>query len=279
MTESIEKVLRSAVYRLLRPLVRVMLRHGMAYGSFAEMARKAYVEEGLAQLRHEGRRATISAVASMSGLTRKEASRLAAIDIIDGGADTDQRYNRAVRVITAWAVDPRFAAADGSPRVLPLEGEDSFAALVKDYSGDVTTAAMLTTLEASGTLCREEDGVRLLNRAYLPTKTPVASLNILGKDVGELLTTIDHNLDAAPEDRVFQRKVSNYKLEASAVVAFRELSNQKSQELLEEYDAWLSKHEVSDGDAPAEALGCYVAVGIYYFDQTLDKEDSNETDL
>ena len=45
------QVHREALYRLLRPLARVMLRHGMAYGSFAELARKAFVDECFASLR------------------------------------------------------------------------------------------------------------------------------------------------------------------------------------------------------------------------------------
>jgi hypothetical protein len=281
MSENLDKVLRAAVYRLLGPLVRVMLRHGMAYGSFAEIARKAYVEEGLDLLRREGRRPTISSVAAMSGLTRKEASRLAGIDPVEGeAASSDQRYNRAVRVITAWALDPRFTGDDGEPRPLPADGDDSFATLVREYSGDVTPGAMLATLESSGTVRVSDAGIELLNRAYLPTRTPGASLNILGNDVAELLTSIDHNLGAEPHDRVFQRKVSNGSVAAEPLPAFRELSNRESQALLERYDAWLSDHEVPDGKTAGDPeKGRYVAIGIYYYDETLREDDSHESNL
>ncbi|MEE4661855.1 MAG: DUF6502 family protein [Halieaceae bacterium] len=274
MTTNAQTALRLAVFRLMRPLARVMLRHGMAYGSFAELARKAYVDEALAILRGSGKRASISSVAAMTGLTRKEASRLASLDL-DSSEEADQRYNRAVRVISAWVVDPRFQGRDGQPKPLPLEGDGSFAELVKDFSGDVPTAAMLTTLESSGTVQVRDNQVELLRKAYVPTQTPVASLNILGKDTAELLSTIDHNLGAAPEQRVFQRKVSNASLQAGALQTFRELSNRKSQELLEEYDAWLKQHEINSAHSDADDA-CYVAVGIYYFDQTLIEETSDE---
>ncbi len=45
MSETLHKALSAGVMKLLRPLVRVLLRHGMPYGSFAELARKAYVDE------------------------------------------------------------------------------------------------------------------------------------------------------------------------------------------------------------------------------------------
>ena len=41
MTENVQNALSSAILRLLRPLARLILKHGMAYGTFAELARKA----------------------------------------------------------------------------------------------------------------------------------------------------------------------------------------------------------------------------------------------
>jgi hypothetical protein len=258
--------LRNAIYRILRPLARVMLRHGMAYGSYAELARKAFVEESLAHLRRTGARVTISAVSAHTGLTRKEAKRLVDYDI-ESGSGSEQRYNRAVRVVTGWSVDPRFLDTQERPRVLPVTGDNSFATLVHDYSGDVTAAAMLAMLEAADTVTRDDDEVRLMSRAYLPTRTPGESLGILGNDVAELLTSIDYNLTHPAEERVFQRKVSNSSVRAGALEAFRELSNRKSQELLEAYDEWLAEHEIS-GDSDDESTR-YVSVGIYYFDNSL----------
>ncbi|MEE4109983.1 MAG: DUF6502 family protein [Halieaceae bacterium] len=275
MSNDATAALRGAVFRLLRPLVRVMLRHGMPYGSFAELARKAYVDECLDMLRRTGKRATISSVAAMSGLTRKEASRLARLDIDETG-EADQRYSRTIRVITAWSIDPRFHDDTGKAAELPLDGEDSFATLVHDYSGDVPPAAMLATLESGGTVERTEQGVRLASRNYLPTHSPVASLNILGRDVAELITSIDHNLTVPADGRVFQRKVSTSNLRPDAIEGFRALSNEQSQALLESYDAWLSEHEIADGNGTPDG-GRYVAVGIYYFDDTLHKDGDDET--
>jgi hypothetical protein len=270
MLDATRKTLNAALYRLLRPLARVMLRHGMAYGSFAELARKAFVDESLAQLAREGNRETISAVAARTGLTRKEARRLVDFDI-ESFSESDQRHNRVVRVLTAWSFDPRFLNSDGTPRVLPPEGENSFASLVREYSGDVPPIAMLTTLQNSNTVEAGEAGIAMVNRAYLPTQTPAASLQILGNDVFELLSSIDHNLSHRDERRVFQRKVSNHHVQRQALRAFRDLSNRKSQELLEDYDAWLAEHETGASDRED---GCYVSVGIYYFDSTLDEDES-----
>lgn len=265
MNRSVNQALSAAVLRILRPLVAILLRHGMAYGTFAELARKAYVEEGFVQAQASGKRPTVSGVSALTGLTRKETKRLRELDFIDDQSSS-QRYSRAIRVISGWTNDRRFQTPAGEPAILPMDGaRGSFGTLVKEYSGDIPPAAMLSVLQDSGTVVVGERGVVLQEKAYIPSATPLEKLNILGSDVAELVDTIGHNLGAAPGQRHFQRKVSNVLLHPDAIPAFRELSTRKSQLLLEEYHSWLSSHEIDPEQGPA-VEPCYVAVGIYYTD-------------
>ncbi len=265
MSETRDNALSAALLRIMRPLARVMLRHGMAYGNFAELARKAFVEAGFEYLEETGKRGSISAVSALTGLTRKEAKRLNELAVLENG-NSRQSYNRAVRVVSGWTEDPEFHNNGGAPAVLPMDGErGSFSALVKKYSGDIPPAAMCAVLETSGTVAATADGVALLERAYIPSHTPSEKLGILGSDVAELIHTIGHNLQAPPDARHFQRKVSNYSLDPDALAAFREFSTRKSQKLLEEYHHWLCEHELQIGD-DTDQVPCYVAVGIYFSD-------------
>jgi hypothetical protein len=243
----------------------VLLRHGMAYGTFAELARKAYVDEGFEQVAASGKRPTISSVSALTGLTRKETKRLREQEVV-GNEDSAQRYSRAIRVVSGWLSDSRFQTGTGAPAVLSMEGDGpSFSALVKHYSGDIPPAAMLSVLESSGTVEVEDNRVTLHARAYLPTATPAEKLEILGADVAELIASIDHNLAAGPEDRFFQRKVSNVRVHPEAVDEFRALCNRKSQELLEDYHRWLSSNELIAGEG--DIAPWYIAVGIYYIEK------------
>lgn len=239
----------------------------MAYGSFAELARKAYVEEGFEHLERAGKRVSISGVSALTGLTRKETRRLHEYDESDVDAAT-QRYSRAIRVVSGWVSDAAYCDVDGEPRELPLEGEvGSFSALAKQYSGDIPPAAMLSVLQAAGTVAVVDSRVLLRERAYIPADTPIDKLHILGSDVAQLIDTIGHNLQAPPGERFFQRKVSNVSVRRDALEQFRDFSNDRSQALLEAYHAWLSEHQVED-DAVDPPDAAYVAVGIYYFEQT-----------
>jgi len=269
MDMSIDRALDKTAREILGPLIQVLLNHGMAHGAFAELVRQVFVAEGFDHLERNGQRATISAVAALTGLSRKEVKRLrepqAAAD-----SESRQRYNRAVRTISGWVNDPRFQDDNGEPLPLVFDGPDSpFALLVREYSGDVPVVALLNMLEAGGNVQRDGDTVHLKRRAYIPMSTPLDRLDILGTDVAELIRTISHNITAEPEARLFQRKVSNDRVSRSAVAGFRNLSRTKSQQLLEEFDEWLSGHE-ANGDVESDDSPAYVAVGIYYvekFDQ------------
>lgn len=273
MDMPIHQVLSYAVLRILRPLARVLLSHGMAYGAFAELARRAFADEGFLLIERSGKRPTVSAVSAITGMTRKEVSRLREA-APDTNAEVARRYSRAIRVISGWLSDREFCGADGEPAALPQDGDTgSFTALVKRYSGDIPPAAMMSILQASNNVQVEDGRAVLKERAYIPMATPTDKINILGKDVGELIHTIGHNLEARPEERYFQRKVSNASVAAAAVKEFRELSNRKSQELLEEYNTWLSRHQVDEQQKSREDTA-YVAVGIYFIELSEQEQSS-----
>ena len=263
MAESLHQVLSAAILQLLRPLARLLLAHGFSYGAFAELARQAFVLEGFEHATGSTKRPTISSVSALTGLTRKEVKRLRELPE-EGGQPISERYNRAIRVISGWTNDPEFNDADGQPSALPLEGpEASFAALVKKYSGDIPHMAMLSVLENAGNVHSIDGIVTLKERAYLPMSTPTDKINILGRDVAELIGTIGHNIEQPPEQRFFQRKVSNVSVSPAALAEFRLYSNQRSQELLEDYHAWLTEHQ-ADSHPADQGQPAYVAVGIYY---------------
>jgi hypothetical protein len=67
--------------------------------------------------------------------------------------------------------------------------------------------------------------------------------------------------------------VSNVLVRADAVEEFRRMSNRKSQELLEDYHQWLTAHEVDLDEDPASS-GAYVAVGIYYTENSKQESPS-----
>ncbi len=58
------KILTTAIRQILRPLARILLRNGIACGTFEEMVRKAYVDEAFAQAKRNATKATISSISA-----------------------------------------------------------------------------------------------------------------------------------------------------------------------------------------------------------------------
>ena len=263
MNNAINQILAESALKILRPLVRVMIRNGVSSGSFEEMVRKAYVDEAFLMGANSPKKTTISHVSAQTGLSRKEVKRLNEHPATHK-TDVEQKYNRAVRVISGWINDDKFIDAQGGARILPLdEKNDSFAALVKQYSGDIPTKAMLNLLIAADCVKVKDNTVQLIKHAYVPGKDSAEVIRILGTDTNELINTIDYNLTTSENNKRYQRKVSSAVLDKNAVEEFKKISQDRSQALLEELDTWLSRNEVEPDDENA----CYVSLGIYYYEQ------------
>lgn len=268
----LQRSLELAVLQVLRALFRVLIRHSMSYTAFDELARRAYVQVAMTDFSIEGKKPTISRASILSGLTRKEVSRLLSLSEEDSPAGDGERYNRAARVLTGWIRDPDFQHSDGEPRVLPLEGSHGFAALVRRHSGDVPARAVLDELIRVGAVhCQEDQHVRLRARAYVPASSASDKLDILGTDVAQLVATIDHNIEHGALDPRFQRKVMYESIAQSDVAAFRRYSATHAQSLLERLDRWLQPRDSAPADTGnPDAAGTQrmrVSMGIYYFEE------------
>jgi hypothetical protein len=264
--------LSAAVVRLLGPLVRVLLRNGMSFKAFSNLAKRVYVEVGTREFGIPGKKQTVSRVSILSGLSRKEVRRLRRERALPVDIDARERYNRAARVIAGWVRDNDFTSARGDPLALSQDGDHaSFSQLVKRYSGDVPVRAVLDELLRVGAVERLDDGrIRLLSRVYIPRTSDHDKLEILGADVADLIATIDHNLQRGDAPR-FQRKVMYDNLPEEAATAFRALSAQQAQVLVENMDHWLSRRD-RDMNPSARGRGRWRAgIGIYYFEERLQR--------
>ena len=262
-----QRALYRAISHLLRPLIRLLLRHSVSFSAFAELAKRAYVDVAISDFGIRGKKPSMSRVSILSGLTRKDVQRLLAAPA-EAAVAEGEHYNRAARVLTAWARDPDFCDKRGEPLALPVDGAtSSFAALVKRHSGDMPARAVLDELLRVGAVRRRgDDSLELVARAFVPQRSAVDKLGILGADVADLIQTIDHNIEHGAAEPRFQRKVMYHSMPADVLPEFRELSAAQAQLLLEQLDKWLAAHDIDDpGDGPAAARR-RVGMGVFYFE-------------
>ncbi len=269
MKNKLENTITSAVLRLLRPLVRILLRNGIPHGTFSELAKWVYTDVASREFGIKGRKQTVSRVAILTGLTRKEVKRLREIpsmrDVVHA-----ERYHRAARVIGGWLKDPRFTDESKQPRELPMDDpQDGFAALVKAYSGDIPVRAILDELERVGVVEKEkEEGtVRLLSRGYVPKTGRLEKIHILGEDAHDLMASIDHNLVQPPSEAFLQRKVFYDNIPKSKMKDMRDELFKLGEAFIQRVDRVISSYD-RDANPSVKGKGrSSASLGVFYFEE------------
>jgi hypothetical protein len=274
MRAQVTKALSAAITMLLRPLVRLLLRNHVPYRTFADLAKRVYVDVATEEFGIPGRKQSKSRVSVITGLSRKEVLRVKRLPA-PGDQGAVERYNRAARVIAGWVRDRRFGDESGQPADLPFEGGTvCFRELVKTYSGDAPARAVLDELVRVGVVERKPDGrIQLLERSFIPKTGEIDKIGILGVDAADLIGTIGHNI-LRPETPFFQRKVSYDNLPAEALPKLKELVGEQAQTLLEQLDRWMSERDRDVNPRIPGTGRARAGVGIYYFQE--DHRGENE---
>ena len=257
------RAISEAMTKMLRPIVRLLLRNGVTYQAFAETLKVVFVQVASEEFRIANRKQSDSRIAVITGLSRKEVKRVAALAPA-ADAESYVKFNRAARVIAGWTHDREFVE-QGSPRVLALEGSPaSFAELVRRYSGDAPPRAVLDELERVGAVERSsDDRLTLRVRCYQPKTDDADRIAMMGDAVSALIETCDRNLGADGAGMRLQRFVVQAELPTHSVARFEGLAVERAKPVFDSLGAWLDDHGLEPGTAGVERQR--VGVGIYLF--------------
>ena len=271
---SMHESLQKAVTRVLRPLVRLLLRHGVSHAEFCNWAKQAYVDQAASHFGINGKSPTVSRISIVTGINRKEVKRIHELPSdVDTGVN---KHNRAVRVVTGWLQDKEFCDARKRPRVLTYgDPNDSFNQLVKRYGGDVPARAMLDELARVGTISNTAGRVKLLHKGYVPKHSESAMLDLFSTSASDLLTTLEHNLTDTGEQRL-QMSVAYDKVTSEGMQQFRKLSSRQAMQLLRSLDEMLREYD-KDANPTQQGEGEHrVGLGIYLIQDMTPEAQSDE---
>jgi Family of unknown function (DUF6502) len=269
-----ESDLGQACLRLLRPLARIMLRHGLSTYDFSRMANIAFIRAAGDILREQGKPVSFSRVSAITGLHRHVVSDIVKSSGAGGTEnpnDKDYRRNRLARVLAGWYESPRYTDGDGRPLELPGDGpQPSFASLVHEFSGDIYPGIVLDELMEVGAVAVQADGsVRALTRRYTSGGAEPAALQHLGSVARDIFSTLEHNLANPPERRHYDDSVVTLHLDRDALPLFRRLLRERGAAFLEDIEGWVAEHEKPDAEGTARA-GVIVQM---FVDQEPEKSD------
>lgn len=289
MSRSVKSGLLSAFRTMLRPLVRILLRHGISYAEFTEIVKAVYVEIAVTDFKVEGKRGTKSRIAVITGLTRKEVSRV--VESAKGDSDESKsNLNRVARVLAGWHTDPDFIGPYGMPLEVRYEeggiSAVNFSTLVRRYSGDMSPRSMLDELMRVGAVIETEPGwLKVLRRVYEPHTLAQDNFERVGEVVKNFVDTVDFNLQKkGPGTGRFERIVySPEGIRDEDFPKFNSYVNERCQALLEEIDNWIARLDLPEEqvkrERPKPENVTHTGIGIYHYIERRDDKDSFKSKL
>lgn len=272
MKEDLQNRLMQCLARCMRPLAQIMLRSGIGYPQFAEIAKLAFLSEAKAEKVGRGRSTNLSRIAIKTGLSRKEVARL--IKNTRGGRQSQQsaravdfRSLHAERVLQLWHSDARFVDRRGAPRSLAFaDGDVTFSDLVKTAGGDVPAGAVRAELLAAGAVAAEEDGaLRPLKRHFVPADVGEELLVGFTHVIIPVIEGVARNTDERCSLPFIQRLVYSDRLSPDAIPLFRRVAREQVNGFVQSVDDWLSANEVSESKGQQSIR---YGIGVFYYEGT-----------
>ena len=262
-----ESALLHGAQRVLRPIVRQLLRHGVTFTTFSQLAKRVYYQVASEEFVLPDRKQSDSRVALITGLTRRDVAALR--ERRESAPAPDLDVNLATRLIDRWTTDRRYVTDSGAPRQLPLEskrsGGPSFSQLVREIGGDIPPRALLDELiRVNCVELQATRTVRLLQRAYIPASDSPERIEMMGEDIAEFATVIAHNLESSPHDAFLQQKVVYDNIGEEGLARLRAELRRLGEAFLRRVNRVVS---VNDRDRNPKAPGGArkrVVMGVYY---------------
>jgi len=270
MSSSLTEIARNACRRLLRPVIRILLRLGISWKEFAEIAKLVFVEIAREDYGVHGRPTNASRVALMTGLSRREVGEIR--KRLDGETPMAiEPKSRISRVLTGWHKDPEFSD-DGRPRELD---EAEFRRLTHRYAGDIPDRAITKEMLDLGLMEAAADGrYRAMRRDYLRDAADADIVRHMGQALHDHGVSLAHNLDPERSEGWFEGIASNSHMPRGAAEKLNVLLQQEGQAFLERMDAWLSEHELDaspgTGNRNGKEAVSRIGVGVYLFEHPQD---------
>ena len=228
-------VLVRALRKLLRPLVRLMLAHGVTYVYLADLLKGLFVEVAERDFRLDDKSPTDSRVSLVSGVHRKDVARLRGL-LASAEAVEPSVVPRGAQLVAHWLGNPKYLMDDGSPRPLARlvseGGELSFEALVASVNSDIRSRVVLDEWLALGVVHLDEQGMVCLNTAaFVPSRGADEKAFYFGHNLHDHASAAVHNM-LAGQPPFMERSVHYNALTPESVERLNKMSEQMGMKVL-----------------------------------------------
>ena len=265
----------------MRPLARLLLRSGVTYKTFGEVAKTAFVHEAMLESGAKGRLTNHSRVAVRTGLSRKEVRRIYELSRSEevGRRVRVDHFGPPARVLDVWHSDSRFVDSGGTPRDLPFENDDAcFADVVRAAGGDVPPGAVRAELLRAAAIVELDNGnLRPTKRYFVPGDFDEKAITILSGILFPMISGVDHNANPGRTSPGFFQRFAFSSLPVEKRDEFRAWSRNEATRFIEDINGRLTSCGLdtrhSDGDDEISGIGVF-----YYEGPTAEKLPAPDED-
>lgn len=259
MAEQSREIALSCIRAMLRPVIRLCLRHSLRIQDLIESAKLVFLEMAEQEMDDTGEKVSGAKLSTTTGIHRRDVSR-----IWQKKQVKDSPQGIISKVLGHWQQDKRFSTKRGKARVL---SEEEFRELVASITHDVAAGTVLFELERIGAVEKTRGGLKLASRVYVPKGNLDEGLALIARDTQHLMTAVEENLFEDLEvpnlhlNTQFDR-ISDDKIPEIREWLIREGSalHQKARNYLSKYDADLNV-ELDRGHCNSKVkLGCFSLV-------------------
>lgn len=257
--------LLNAVRCVLRPIVRLLLRLGLSFDEFANVAQGAYIESALRE-HPNGIPPTRERIAFVTGLSRPQ---------VDYFIDNDQALpvagptleQLAVAVVHRWYTDPNYLGPYGIPLELEFDSPQGrcLQSLVAEINPTASPGKVLEVLIRAGSVAHfGEKHFRAITRWVIdPEVLSPSRIEYFGRALTCLAQTIEHNFNLMDsENKRLERCVfADRGLPRKLLPSFEEHARERANHFLLDIDDWIAH----SGGAQYNGSGLRMDAGVNVF--------------
>jgi hypothetical protein len=269
MKDKVQNQILSAVFLALRPLAKILLRFGIGFREFSEIAKTAFVDVATTEYGLRGRPTNISRVAVMTGLTRKEVRRLRE-KIEQGDYSVVVKATPLSEILHRWHAESEYLDSSGTPAILDFSGNGAtFSSLVKRYGGDIPPGAMRTELKRVGAIKELEDAkLKVINRTVHPAGSHEKLITALIHAIYPLAATVANNVNTDKSRESWaQMTAYSQSIRSSDLPRLRRISFDRLSEVATAFDDLFMAYESLHEKEATCSDNRTVAVGVFYFEE------------
>lgn len=255
-----------ALRRVLRPIARLLIRAGIRFDEFADLARGVYVETAIRDGVESSRLPSRERIAGVTGLTTREVGKYidheGALPLAD-----PTLMEIAVEVLHKWHSTPEYAGPYGIPLELQFDApaDRCIRKLVEMVMPRADPRVALEELLRTGAVVPSGNAYfRAVSRSFvMPDPTSPQLIEHFGRTLSRLAATLEYNMDPRHGAKRLERRVmADRGLPVELVPEFEKYARGRAVDFLVELDNWLAPYAADELDV-SDRIDTGVNVFLY----------------